>query len=186
MVGFSHWLEFCLLSAYICGMKRLRSTIACAAFCLIAIAPRAAEKQPVVVVSGPTVVAFFRPVPPGQLNKDSEMTEALADFQFYARSVCAPLRKAGIKFYDLYTHSFGLRVGNKWITFRPAKENVGYYFVAPGKKPRIEYGVMTDSDLLQVANAYFGIQGSKRGKIVSHRTMGSSSALQAAIHSKNL
>ncbi len=26
----------------------------------------------------------------------------------------------------------------------------------PGKKPRIEYGVMTDADLLQVANDYFG------------------------------
>jgi len=89
------------------------------------------------------------------------MTEALADFQFYARSVRAPLRKAGIEFYELYTHSFGLRVGNKWTTFWPAKANVGYYFVAPGKKPRIEYGVMTDSDLLQVANAYFGIHGSK-------------------------
>ena len=30
---------------------------------------------------------------------------------------------------------------------------------------------MTDSDLFQVANAYFGIQGSEKGKIASKRTV---------------
>jgi hypothetical protein len=43
--------------------------------------------------------------------------------------------------------------------FRPLKGNVGYHFVVPGRKPRIEYGVMTDADLLQVANEYFGRDG---------------------------
>lgn len=152
-------------------MKRLGSAIACAVFCVIAIAPGAAEKQPIVVVRGPTIVAFFEPVSPGQLDKDPDMNEALADFQFYAERVRAPLRKAGIEFHELYTHSFRLRIGTQSITFRPAKISVGYYFVAPGKKPRIEYGVMTDSDLLQVANAYFGIRGPEKGKTASHRTM---------------
>jgi hypothetical protein len=138
-------------------MKQLRSAITCAAFCVIAVAPRAAEKQPLVVVSGPTVVAFFKPVPPGQLNKDPDTNEAFADFQLYARSVRVPLRKEGIEFHELYAHSFQLRTGNKLTTFRPVKVDVGYYLVAPGKKPRIEYGVMTDTDLLQVANQYFGI-----------------------------
>lgn len=40
--------------------------------------------------------------------------------------------------------------------FTPTKEKVGYYLISPGKKPRIEYGVMTDTDLLQVAKDYFG------------------------------
>ncbi|HEY2912920.1 MAG TPA: hypothetical protein VGK21_06145 [Candidatus Angelobacter sp.] len=136
--------------------------IACTAFCVIAIAPRAAEKQPLVVVSGPTVVAFFKPVPPGQLNKDPDANEALSDFQFYARSVRTRLRKVGIEFHELYAHSFRLRIGTQLITFRPVKQDVGYYFVAPGKKPRIEYGVMTDSGLLQVANAYFGSKVQKK------------------------
>jgi hypothetical protein len=148
-------------------MKQFRSAIAYAVFCVIAIAPRAAEKQPVIAVRGPTVVAFFEPVPPGKVDKDTDTNEALADFQLYARSVRTPLRKAGIEFHELYAHSFRLRIGTQSITFRPVKEDVGYYLVAPGKKPRIEYGVMTDSDLLQVANAYFGIQGSEKGKIAS-------------------
>jgi hypothetical protein len=143
-------------------MKRFRSAIACAAFCVIAIAPGAAEKQPVVVVRGPTVLAFFEPFPTAKLGKDADTNEALADFQLYARKVRAPLKKAGIEFHELYARSFRLRVGNKLTTFRPARVGVGYYFVAPGKDPHIEYGVSTDADILQVANAYFGIKGSKK------------------------
>lgn len=111
---------------------------------------------------GPTVVAFFEPVSLEQLDKDPDMNVALADFQFYAETVRAPLRKAGIEFHELYTHSFRLRIGTQSITFRPAKITVGYYFVAPGKKPHIEYGVRTDADILQVANAYFGTQRSEK------------------------
>jgi hypothetical protein len=37
-----------------------------------------------------------------------------------------------------------MRVGAKVTTFRPGDVKVGYYYIAPGKKPRIEYGVATD------------------------------------------
>ncbi len=152
-------LELCSLAAYICDMKRLMSAIACVALCAFTdpVAPAAAEKQPVVVVRGPIVVAFFEPVPQAKLAKEPDTNEALADFQLYATSVREPLRKAGIEFHELYAHSFRLRVGNKLTTFRPGKVGVGYYLVAPGKDPRVEYGVMTDADLLQLANEYFGI-----------------------------
>ena len=68
-------------------MKLLRSAIVCIVLCALAVAPRAAEKQPVVVVRGPTVVAFFEPVPQAQLDKDPDTNEALADFQLYAKNV---------------------------------------------------------------------------------------------------
>jgi hypothetical protein len=141
-------------------MKRLMSAIACIALCGLTgpSAPGAAEKPPVVVVRGPTVVAFFEPVSQAKLEKDPDTNEALADFQWYATSVRDPLRKAGIEFHELYTHSFRLRVGNRFSTFRPVKVDVGYYLVAPGKNPRVEYGVMTDADLLQLATEYFGVR----------------------------
>jgi hypothetical protein len=125
-------------------VKRV-SGIACFALYVIAgsVAPGAAEKRPVIVVRGPTVVAFFESVPHAQLDKDPDTNEALADFQFYARNVRAQLRKEGIQFHKIYAHSFQLHIGNKVTTFRPVKVDVGYYLVAPGKKPRIEYGVMT-------------------------------------------
>jgi hypothetical protein len=38
-----------------------------------------------------------------------------------------------------------------------SKIGVGYFFIAPGKEPHVEYGVMTDADLLDAARKYFGI-----------------------------
>jgi hypothetical protein len=139
-------------------MKRLMSVIACVVLFAFTdpVAPAAADEQPVIVVRGPTVVAFFEPVRQAKL-KDPDTNEALADFQLYAKNVRELLKKAGIEFHELYTYSFRLRVGNRLTTFRPDKVNVGYYLVAPGKRPRVEYGVMTDADLLQAANEYFGI-----------------------------
>ena len=105
-------------------MKRLMSAIACVALCAFTgpAAPAAAEKQPVIVVRGPTVVAFFEPVPQAKLEKEPDTNEALADFQLYATSVREPLRKAGIEFHELYAHSFRLRVGNK-IDHVPARQS---------------------------------------------------------------
>jgi len=38
--------------------------------------------------------------------------------------------------------------------FTPHKGECGYYFITPGQMPHIEYGVMTDDDLLQEARKY--------------------------------
>jgi len=141
-------------------MTKQKEKAAGVAVCVLAcgIAPiPAAEKRPLVVVRGPTVVAFFEPITQAELEKDPDANEALADFQFYAKSVREPLRQAGIEFHELYAHSFRLRVGRTLAEFRPIKAHVGYYLVAPCKKPRIEYGVMTDDDLLGVVKEYFGI-----------------------------
>lgn len=116
----------------------------------------AAENQPLVIVRGRTIVAFFPPTSEAELQKDTDTNEALADFQLYAARVRDHLKKVGIDFHELYVHSFRVRVGKTVTTFHPVKTEVGYYFIAPGKEPRIEYGVMTDIDILQVANEYFG------------------------------
>jgi len=114
-----------------------------------------AQNTPTFDVRRATVIAFFA-VTQSELSKDSDTNEALDDFQFYATKVKQPLEKAGVDFREVYVHAFRVRLGKTVTTFRPVKVDVGYYFVAPGKKPRIEYGVMTDVDLLQVANEYFG------------------------------
>jgi hypothetical protein len=142
-------------------MKRLIALFGFAAVCLLTIRTlpvSAAENPPLVVAEGRTIVAFFPPVNDAELQKDADTNEALADFQLYATHVREPLKNAGIEFRELYTHFFRVRVGKVVTTFRPAKADIGYYLVVPGKKPRIEYGVMTDADLLHVANDYFGTQ----------------------------
>ena len=109
------------------------------------------------MVNGPTIIAFFPPGSKSDLEKDPDLNETLADFQVYANRVREPLKKSGIGFRELYTRSFQTRLGKKVTTFRPLKDEVGYYLVAPGKKPRIERGVLTDQDLLDIARDYFGL-----------------------------
>jgi hypothetical protein len=128
---------------------------------LLAVAvPIAAQRKnpPTFDVRGPMVVAFFPPVTQAERQRDPDTNEALSDFQEYAHRVREPLRRKGIEFHEVYTGHFGIRRGKTVTTFTPGKVQVGYYFVAPGKKPRIEYGVNTDDGLLQIADEYFGLK----------------------------
>ena len=144
--------------AYICCMKRPVFAAGCMLlFMTVANVPIWSEqKEPTLEVHQPTIVAFFPPVTDAELSKDDGTNETLADFQYYAGKVREPFKQAGIAFHEVYARSFHIRNGRANTTFRPVKTDVGYYLVSPGKKPRIEYGVMTDADLFQVANEYFG------------------------------
>jgi len=64
----------------------------------------------------------------------------LSDFQFYAGQAKEPLSRLDIDFKEFYVRSFRLRVRGRDILFRPRSDAVGYYLIAPDKKPRIEYG----------------------------------------------
>jgi hypothetical protein len=124
---------------------------------LLCLPSAAAPKQKLVVVNRPTVIAFFPAVTDAELSKDAGTNETLSDFQFYSAQARPKLKDAGVDFEEIYASSFAVRCGTKTTTFRPQKTLVGYYFIAPGKSPRIEYGVMTDGDILRVATEYFQI-----------------------------
>jgi hypothetical protein len=110
-----------------------------------------AGEQLTFVVHGPTVVAFFPPVTKADL-KDG--CESLADFQFYNPQISQMLQKEGIDFREVYALSFRIRIGAKVTTFRTRKIQVGYYFIAPSKKPRVEYGVL-GFEPIDIAHEYF-------------------------------
>jgi hypothetical protein len=122
---------------------------------LVALSLMAAPKNAIVVIKGPTVVAFFPPVSATELKADPDTNEALSDFQVYAARVRKPLNDEGVAFKELYAKSFRVQQGKRIATFRPGKVEIGYYFAAPGKKPRIEYGVLTDDDIIKIAKGYF-------------------------------
>ena len=146
-----------LLFRYKAGHLRAPSIFAAMLACLLCGTLAAAGiKQSTIDIRQPTIVAFFPPVTQEELN-DGETNEELSDFQRYAALVRQPLQNAGIRFQEVYEHSFRMRVGGRVTTFHPAKGKIGYYLVAPDKKPRIEYGVMTNSDLLGIAREYFGV-----------------------------
>jgi hypothetical protein len=140
-------------------MRSLNCGALVAALFLLTIGFRAAgaAKAAIFDVRRPTVVAFYPPVSDSDRD-DPDADEALSNFQYYADEVRAPLRHAGVDFHEVYARSFSIRVRGKIIEFRTArKDDVGYYFIAPGKKAHVEYGIMTDDDLLSAAHDYFGI-----------------------------
>ncbi|MFB3815461.1 MAG: hypothetical protein ACE14L_15265 [Terriglobales bacterium] len=110
---------------------------------ITAVVPGHTQQQQLLTfdVRRPTVVAFFPPVTQAELRDDPDTNEALADFQVYAQKVRERLRDRGIDFHEVYAHRFVIRQGKKLVVFTPDKVQVGYYFVVPGKKPRIHYGV---------------------------------------------
>jgi hypothetical protein len=108
----------------------------------ISIAPALwGEKLPTVDVCHPTVVAFFKPAANPQ-EEESGYNDALSDFQFYAGELQQPLKNKGIDFRVEYAGGFRTKCGRHANNFFPDKIAAGYYFIAPGKHLRIEYGVM--------------------------------------------
>ena len=49
---------------------------------------------------------------------------------------------------------FEVKVGRRWQTVRP-RVSVGYYFIAPGREPEIEFGVEDTGSIVDLARKYF-------------------------------
>lgn len=109
---------------------------------------------PTFVIHRPTIIAFHPPV--SAAESDDPENAVLEDFQWYGMQFRQRRQSAGIQFHEAYVRAFRVRVGRTVTTFRPPKIKVGYYFIAPGKEPRVEYGVLTDDDLLRISSEYFG------------------------------
>jgi hypothetical protein len=121
------------------------------------VAPALYAQKPLSInVCRPTVIAFFKPASNPQDAIESGDNESLGDFQVYYGRVQQPLKDRNINSKVVYTPRFRTECGIHVNTFIAKKTMVGYYFIAPGKSPRVEYGVMTDLDLLKVADEYFG------------------------------
>ncbi len=127
---------------------------------VLAASGSALGQEPLIVVSRPTVVAFFPPVSEEELAKHPDTNEALADFQVYAERVRGPLTAAGVDFQVVFAHSFRIQTGKRVTVFKPGPIEIGYYFVAPTKKAITDYGVMTDVDLLAAVYKHLGVVAS--------------------------
>src|SRR5262245_47372676 len=125
------------------------------ALLVVALIVANAADEPTITVRGPTIVAFFEPLTDAELAKDPDSNEALSDFQLYAAESRKAVKRTGIAFEEIYARAFTIRLGDQKTTFRPSIP-VGYYFVAPARKPRVVYGVRTSDDLLAISKAYFG------------------------------
>ena len=123
----------------------------------IGFAQSVANPVPVFVIHRPTIVAFFPHVSDKEMESNPDTNEVLSDFQAYNSEVHDPLQKAGIELRQTDARFFRIRAGKTVRSFQTGKKGVGYYFIAPGKAPHIEYGVMTGDGILTTARKYFGI-----------------------------
>jgi len=117
---------------------------------------QASLETPVFDVVRPTILAFFKPS--SHMNDTgSSANDALSDFQVYLNKAKYPLQRSGIDVQEVYARSFKVRVGTTVTTYQTKKSGIGYYLISPGKKARIEYGLTNDTDLIRIADEYFGV-----------------------------
>jgi hypothetical protein len=138
-------------------MRRLLSAAALVAIFMVVVpAPCKAPKRAssAIEIVRPTVIAFFPSDPNAVKNDDAN--DSLFDFQLYTASARQRLAAENVEFQVVYTRSFQVVQDGRLTNFRPPRAEAGYYFAMPGKKPRVEYGVMSDKDIERVAGEYFG------------------------------
>lgn len=109
------------------------------------------------LIQKPTIIAFFPKVAAADLDRDADTNEVLSDFQNYLGPSRLRLSKAGIELLEFYGRSFRAGPSKHMRRFHSGKIQIGYYFIAPDKEPHVEYGVMTDDDIVASARKYFGI-----------------------------
>jgi len=141
-------------------MVRLASRFALVIFVLGLLAGSAvggfAQKTPTIDVTGPIILAFFVPVTEAQLRQSPETSESLADFQHYVAQVRPALSTRGIELREVRAERFTIRQGAMTTLYAVKKNGVGYCLASPGKEPLVQFGVLTDADLLKLADKYFG------------------------------
>lgn len=113
---------------------------------------------PSILIQKPTVIAFFFPVSDAEMEKNPDINEALSDFQLYASKAGPPLKEAGVDFEVVAARQFQVNNGSGSETFKTGKIGIGYYFVLPGKRPHVQYGVMTDDEILEAAAKYLQVR----------------------------
>jgi hypothetical protein len=110
----------------------------------------------VIPIQGPTVLAHF-PVTQAEVDADDDVAEALTDFQFHLGNARDDLTRLGVAVAERYTPTVRYRIGDRVVTFAPPSDSgVAYVLLTPDRAPRIYYGVLTDTDLVELTQRFVG------------------------------
>jgi hypothetical protein len=127
------------------------------ASCLMASVAPAAEQETRFVITGPTLISFFLGYADEEILADGG-NEALNDFVYYLPAAEDTLKAAGVHVHSVFkAKNFQVKMGSRWLTVKP-REDVGYYFITPGREPRLELGVADTETIIDFARDYFRLK----------------------------
>lgn len=148
----------------------MRSNILALALICAACAPAGEREQPgaksgsasrerasdtaTIEIRRPTLLAHF-PITQADVDSSADIGEALSDFQHHLDGARDSLKRLGVIVEERYTPAIRYRLGDSVVRFAPPPDSgVAYVFVAPDRSTRVYYGVVTDSDLLELTNRF--------------------------------
>ena len=119
----------------------------------VASAERASDTT-TIAIRRPTLLAHY-PITQTQVDSSADVPEVLSDFQHHLDGARDSLTRLGITVEERYTPAIRYRLGDRVIRFAPPPDSaVAYVFVAPDRPARVHYGVVTDRELVELANHF--------------------------------
>ena len=112
-----------------------------------------------VVVTGPTLVAFFPANTQARVDADSgDFATAADDFMYYLGNAQDSLTARGVKVEVRIADTLKFEsTGHIWRWTPPRDSSeIGYYLTAPGRLPQVLYGVQVTEDLIDAAATHLG------------------------------
>lgn len=128
-----------------------------------ATAPSPVPDSMAVRVLGPTLISFYPTVTQAQIDSSEDLATVLDDFSYHLSTAQDSLRAMGFTIID---HPPGtIRIidasGSRDIVPAPDSADVGFVFVAPGRRDRVMYGVTTGGELIDAGRKFLAAAPSR-------------------------
>ena len=107
-------------------------------------------------VHGPTLISFYPTVTQAQIDSSEELATVLDDFSYHRSTAQDSLRAMGFTIVDRPPGTVRIdgASGSRDIALAPDSADVGFVLVAPDRRDRVMYGVMTGSELIDAGHKF--------------------------------
>lgn len=114
-------------------------------------------------VHGPTLISFYPTVTQAQVDSSEDLATVLDDFSYHLSTAQDSLRAMGFAIVDHPPGTIQIidASSSRDIVLAPDSADVGFVFVAPGRRDRVMYGVMTRGDLIDAGHRFLATAPSR-------------------------
>jgi hypothetical protein len=155
--------------------------------CMVATSPVSAQADPVpvVTVTGPTVIAFWRaPSSDEELVADPGLASALDQQQTYWADTYSRLQDLGVAALNQPGIRFRVQDGERERIFVASADSsdIGYLLVAPGRDFHVLYRLRFPDDLVAAAKSYFDLdRGAGHARVLDRESQSGGASRGALI-----